>query len=242
MASSVVLNRHLIKKLSWFGTLSTHDKDMLAQLIARRTRSLASGVNIIEEGEQPTAFYLLQEGWSYGYKVLENGRRQIIAFLLPGDVCYLNLFLLKRMDHSIRTITPVVISEVTRREFDGLVANSSSVGQALSREALSSAAIQREWTVNIAQRPALKRVAHLICELFIRLENVGLTNGRSCEFPLTQMDLGDALGLTGIHVNRVLQRLRSLNLLALKGRVLTIPDIQALRQLAGFNSSYLQLT
>jgi CRP-like cAMP-binding protein len=146
------------------------------------------------------------------------------------------------MDHSIGTITRVVISEFTQEVLDDLLARAPGLGRALRWDSLVNSAIQREWTVNIAQRNALERLAHLICELFLRLERVGLTDGYSCEFPLTQVDIADALGLTGIHVNRMLQQLRSLKLLTLKDRTLSIADMEALRRLGGFNPNYLYLS
>ena len=111
----------------------------------------------------------------------------------------------------------------------------------MCREFLVAFAVQREWTVNVAQRSALARVAHLVCELFLRMKRVGLTRGDSCEFPLTQTDVGDALGLTAIHVNRMFQQLRSLDLVAFKERQLTIRDIAALQRIASFNANYLHL-
>jgi CRP-like cAMP-binding protein len=236
------LSQHLIRKLSGFNQPAEHDQMVLAQASARRVRKLAAHATIIEEDQQPNAFYLVREGWVHGYKMLAPGRRQITAFFLPGDVCHFNQFVLRHMDHSIGAITPVVISEFTRESLKDLTARAPGLVQALWWESLVNSSIQREWTVNIAQRGALERVAHLICELFLRLENEGLTTGDSCEFPLTQVDIGDALGLTGIHVNRMLQQLRSLNLLILKDRALSIPDIRALRQLAGFNPNYLHLS
>jgi len=236
------LSQNLVRKLRGFTRLSEHDELVLVQTGARRVRKFAAHTTIIEEDQQPNAFYLVREGWVHGYKMLADGRRQITAFFLPGDICHFNQFVLKHMDHSIGSITPVVISEFTQESLKGLTARAPILVQALWWESLVHSSIQREWTVNIAQRGALERLAHLICELFLRLENVGLTNGDSCEFPLKQVDIADALGLTGIHVNRMLQQLRSLNLLILKDRSLSIPDIGALQQLADFNPNYLHLS
>jgi CRP-like cAMP-binding protein len=235
------VNACLANKLRSFAELSDQEQSALARSTAQRIRNLAAHTPIIEQDEKPSAFYVIQEGWACGYKLQPNGRRQIVGFFLPGDVCYLNMFILGSMDHSIGTITPVVLSEITQRGLEDMTAASPRLAQALQWDSLVNGAIQREWTVNVAQRAALERVAHLICELFLRLQRAGLTNDDSCEFPLTQTDIADALGLTGIHVNRMLQQLRSLQLIVLKERTLTIPSLGALERVAGFNPSYLQL-
>ncbi|GJE44020.1 hypothetical protein AEGHOMDF_3206 [Methylobacterium soli] len=106
---------------------------------------------------------------------------------------------------------------------------------------LVAAAVQQEWTVNLGQRTGLERIGHLLCELFIRLRGVGLTNGNSCILPVTQMDLGDATGLSNVHVNRVLQEMRISGLVVLKGKHLTVPDLEALQRVSLFNVNYLHL-
>jgi CRP-like cAMP-binding protein len=235
------VNSYFVSKLRSFVELSDHDQSILARYAAQRIRNLAAHAPIIEEDQKPSVFYLIQEGWACGFKLQPNGRRQIVGIFLPGDVCYLNMFLLGGMDHSIGTITPVVLSEITQRNLEEITVGSSRLAQALQWDSLANGAIQRQWTVNVAQRGALERVAHLICELFLRLRRAGLTEDESCEFPLTQTDIADALGLTGIHVNRMLQQLRSLQLIVLKERTLTIPNLNALQRAAGFNPNYLQL-
>jgi CRP-like cAMP-binding protein len=236
-----LLSKHLIRRLTGPAELSPNDQEDLDRLGQQRVRYFLQRTSIIEEDERSESFYLIHEGWACGYKALEDGRRQIIAFYLPGDICHLNGFVLGRMDYSIGTITAATISEITQRTYDDLVERKSSIATAICREFLVGFAVQREWTFNIAQRDALARVAHLICELFLRLKRVGLTNGDSCEFPLTQIDLGEALGLTAIHVNRMLQQLRANNLVVFKERQLTIPDIKALQRVAAFNDNYLHL-
>jgi CRP-like cAMP-binding protein len=115
------------------------------------------------------------------------------------------------------------------------------ITQALFWDELVTVAIQREWTLNVGQRTAYERIAHLLCELYLRLRTVGLTDGTSCHFPLTQVDLADATGLTAVHVNRTLQELRRDGLIELQSKTLTIPDLNALRQVALFNDNYLHL-
>ncbi|MBZ9986796.1 Crp/Fnr family transcriptional regulator [Mesorhizobium sp. BH1-1-5] len=235
------MRRPLIRKLEKFTRLSQADKNMLAKIGGQRVRRFSAREDIIHEGEKPEYINLINEGWACRYKTLEDGRRQIIAFFLPGDLCDLNVFILKEMDHSIGAVTPVVISEISRTAFDEMMMGHPRITQALWWESLVAAAIQREWTVNLGQRDALERMAHLLCELFIRLEAAGCTSDSSCEFPLTQTELGDTLGMSTVHVNRTLQELRASNLIVLKDRTLTIPNLKALQSVALFNANYLHL-
>ena len=140
--------------------------------------------------------------------MLEDGRRQIVAFFVPGDFCDMNVYILREMDHSVAAVTPIKIAEIARDDFEELTGTHPRVLQALYWYELVMAAIQREWTLNLGQRTAYERIAHLLCEMFLRLESVGLTRGNSCDFPMTQVDIADASGLTAVHVNRTLQELR----------------------------------
>ncbi len=204
-----------------------------------RVRQVGAREDIIREGERAKDVKLILSGWACRYKSLEDGRRQIIAFFVPGDLCDLNIFILKEMDHSIGTITAVRLAELSRETLDTLTLGHPRITQALWWHTLVTAAIQREWTINLGQRTALERVAHLFCEVFLRLRAVGLTEGQSCELPLTQGELGDATGLSTVHVNRTLQELRGLGQIVLRGKTLTIPDLDLLRTTASFNPNYL---
>lgn len=234
--------KFLPSRLSALTSLTEAEENVLAEFNAQRVRNVTAHRDVIEEGNRPTVLYLVQEGWACGYKRSEDGRRQITAFFLPGDACPLDLLFLDRMGYSIGSITPLVVSEVTRRAFEQLATQSPKLAQAFWREMLLNFSIQQEWMVNIAQRGAFERVAHLICELFLRLRQVGMTDDDGCEWPLTQTDLADALGLTGIHTNRMVQQMRSEGLVVLKDRWLTIPDFKALQQVAGFDPDYLYLS
>ena len=170
-----------------------------------------------------------------------DGRRQIVAFFVPGDFCDLNVYILKEMDHSIGAITRLSVADISREDMDALTAKHPRITQGLWWEALVNAAIQREWTLNIGQRTAYERIAHLLVELYLRLKTVGLTQNGSCDFPLTQTDIADATGLTPVHVNRTLQELRRDDLIELERRRLTIPNLQQLMDAAMFNPNYLHL-
>jgi CRP-like cAMP-binding protein len=229
------------RKLEQFCRLSGEDRSLLSRLSSARVRALGSRADVIREGERPRDIKIFLSGWACRYKQMENGRRQIIAYLLPGDLCDLNIFILGEMDHSIGTITPVTFAEISRDAFQEIPLNFPRVMQALWWESLVNAAVQREWTVNLGQRSAIERVAHLICELFLRLRSVGLTQGNICEWPVTQIELADTTGMTSVHASRTLQELRNQGLVRLRDRHLTIPDLSNLMQLAMFNPNYLHL-
>jgi len=230
----------LTHRLEAFTRLSPDDKEALAKL-SKVARVVPPRRDLIREGEKPKFVHLMVDGWACRYKTLPDGRRQVVAFFVPGDFCDLNVYVLKEMDHSIGAITRLSVADISRDDMDALTTNYPRITQGLWWEALVNAAIQREWTLNIGQRTAYERIAHLLLELFLRLRTVGLTNGISCDLPLTQTDLADATGLTAVHVNRTLQELRRDGLIVLEKRRLTIPGIEALMTAAMFNPNYLHL-
>ncbi|WP_316203559.1 Crp/Fnr family transcriptional regulator [Bradyrhizobium sp. SZCCHNS3051] len=232
---------HLVRKLENFVRLSAADRLMLNRAAAQRVRTFAPRTDIAREGEKPKDVHLILNGWACRYKQLEDGRRQIVSFFLPGDICDLNIFILREMDHSIGTITPVSIADLPREFFDEISAGYPRIATAFWWETLVNAAIQREWTMNLGQRTASERMAHLLCELFFRLRLAGLADDSSCSFPLTQADLAEATGLSKVHVNRTLQELRASNLIVLKGKMLVLPDLEHLMSAGLFNANYLHL-
>lgn len=232
---------HLIRKLEQFVRLSPADQVMLTRAAAERVRNFGPRVDISREGDRPKDVHLIVSGWACRYKQLEDGRRQIVSFFLPGDICDLNIFILREMDHSIGTITPVTIADLSRDFFDEISAGYPRIATAFWWESLVNSAIQREWTMNLGQRTASERMAHLLCEIFFRLRLAGLTRGDGCDFPLTQADLADATGLSKVHVNRTLQELRAAELIGLKGKSLTIPNLGRLMNAGLFNANYLHM-
>ncbi|TPE51644.1 Crp/Fnr family transcriptional regulator [Amaricoccus solimangrovi] len=228
-------------KLQQFTRLSLADRAALERVVAERRRTFLGREDISREGDKPTKIYVMLNGWACRYKFLEDGRRQIVAFFLPGDLCDLNIFILRQMDHSIGALTDVTVAEIGRDSFERLIDDHPRITQALWWEALVTIAIQREWTVNLGQRDALERIAHLLCELYVRLWSAGLATDGHCAFPVTQSDLADATGLSKVHVNRTLQELRQEGLIRLANRQLTILDLDRLKRLAVFDPNYLHL-
>jgi len=231
----------LTRKLEHFVKLSEEERRALDVLASQHVRERRARVDIIGEGEKPDNLKLMLKGWACRYKVMEDGRRQIVDFLVPGDLCDLNIYILREMDHSIGAITPVVYAQISREAFEAATEGRTRLMQALWWDTLVSSAIQREWIANIGQRSALERVAHLLLELFHRMEAVGLTDGDRCAMPITQTELADALGLTAVHINRMVQELRGTGLIELSGKTLTILDRDGLTRTAQFNPHYLHL-
>jgi CRP-like cAMP-binding protein len=231
----------LALRLEAYTKLSQTDRAKIQRVSERNVREIGARRDLTREGDRPKSIFLIREGWAARYKQLPDGRRQVVGFFLPGDICDLHVYILKEMDHSIGAITALKVAEIGRDEFEHLMDESPRVTQALFWDELVSVAIQREWTLNLGQRTAYERLAHLFVELYLRLRAVGLTQGNMCDFPLTQVDIADATGLTAVHVNRTLQELRREGLIELQGRRLTIPDLAALKNVALFNENYLHL-
>ena len=231
----------LTRRLEEYTPLTDADRDELARLCAQTTHTIHSKHDLISEGEAPRAIYIILDGWACHYRALEDGRRQIVDFAIPGDLCDLNLFILDRMDHSIGAITRLKVAEVRRDVFHRVVTNFPNITTALWWVELVSKSIHREWIVNVGQRSARQRIAHLFCEMFLRLESVGLTRGFSCDLPLTQNDIAETTGLTSVHVNRSIQELRREGLIVFERQKLTIPDMLALQDAGLFNPAYLHI-
>jgi CRP-like cAMP-binding protein len=181
---------------------------------------------------------VILEGWGMRYKDLDDGRRQILAFLLPGDVCF-NLPDVP-LSHCICALTTLRYGTIPLRQLEH-GQPSSALARAMWRKQLAASAIQLEWLAN-SGRPAYEATAHLLCELFARAQAAGLAQDNCCEFPVTQFDLACALGLTSVHVNRTLQQLRRDGLIELRARKLCVIDSRGLREAAQFDRTYLQLS
>jgi CRP-like cAMP-binding protein len=184
---------------------------------------------------------VLLAGWAYRFQVSKEGRRNIGPVLLPGDVCDLDGLELDRIDHSVATFTTCRIAEFPRRELAQLCQDNGAIGRAFRMMAMLENALLAEWLVNIFRRPASERVGHFFCELQLRLRNAGLDADEGFDFPLTQMELADVLGLSPVHVNRTLQSLRSEELIDLHGQRVSSSDWRRLRATVGFNARYLHL-
>ena len=227
-------------KLEAFTRLSADDRAAL-QEIARNFRFIDARRDVIAEGDRPRYVHLVLDGWACRYKQLPDGKRQIVAIFVPGDFCDVNVYILKQIDHSMGAITRLKVAMITPEEMNALTAERPRITQALWWHELVTAAVQREWTLNLGQRSAYERLAHLLLELYLRLQTVGRARDGRCDFPLTQNDLADATGLTAVHVNRMLQELRRDGLIELERKQLQILDMQRMMDVSMFNPNYLHL-
>jgi CRP-like cAMP-binding protein len=197
--------------------------------------------DIVREGERPTDCCVVLSGFVCRYKLLADGRRQILGFYIPGDLPDLQSLHLDVMDNGLGTLVTSSVALIPHETIRDLLARRPSLAAALWRNTLIDAAMFREWMIGIGRRSAYQRIAHLLCELQVRLKAVGLANENGYDLPVTQSELGDALGLSTVHVNRVLQDLRSDGLVILRGGSLRIPDWDALQSAGDFDAAYLHL-
>jgi CRP-like cAMP-binding protein len=232
---------YLIRKLERFVRLSAAEKQLLGRLGRTNVRRYSVRQDIVQEGDVPGHVNLMLQGFACRYKSLEDGRRQIVGFFIPGDLCDSRIFILKHMDHSIGTMSNAIVAEIQAAHFVGATDSHPRLARALWWNTLVEEAIAREWIVNVGQRSALERMAHLLCELFVRLQVIGLVDGRSCELPMTQTELSEALGLSTVHTNRTIQALRADGLITLRDRTLVVHDLRRLMDVGLFNPAYLHL-
>ena len=233
------MHRRWIAKLEHGATLDDADRAALAT-VASQTRRYVSGQEVIREGDVPDKVHLVLEGMACRYKLLADGSRQIMALLLPGDMCDIHVAILETMDHGIMSVTNSVIAEIARDQIEFLLAN-PRINRALWWATLVDEAVLREWLVNLGSRPADKRLAHLFCELLVRFRAVGLAQGDSYPLDLTQAELADLLGISAVHANRTMQALREHAGIEFRSGRVTIGDVDRLMALAEFTPNYLHL-
>jgi CRP-like cAMP-binding protein len=228
----------LARKLNTFIPLSTGELQRLAELQAA-SLTVKRGKLLIREGEAGHQAFVLKAGWACSYKDLPSGGRQIISFPIAGDCVGLRSVLLKTADHSSEALTDVVVSSVDGARMLQTFTEFPRLGAAILWAASRDEAMVVEHLVSIGRRSAIERTAHFFMELGERLTLIGVSAEIKFNCPLTQHVLADALGLSAIHVNRVLRQLRELRLLTAQAGTITIHDLRGLKQLSGFHSGYL---
>jgi CRP-like cAMP-binding protein len=231
----------LTMRLEQFTCFDQDERGRLNELLTYPTKTYARGQSIIAEGEKVENIHLVLVGLAARTKILRNGDRQMMAFLVPGDLCDLEVFVLEAMDHSITAMCDTTCVLIPAKVIRELLTESSNLTMALWWSTMVDSAILRERIIDHGSRDARERLAHLFYELLVRYRVVGETTDDTFHFPITQEDLGDAMGMTPVHANRMLQQLRSEGLIELKGKTLTVLDPPGLKKLARFESSYLHL-
>jgi CRP-like cAMP-binding protein len=230
----------LIAKLESIFSLSDEERQALAAL-PMQVQGLRADQDIVRQGDRPSRCCLLLEGFACRYSMTDDGKRQIMSFHIPGEMPDLQSLHLKTMDHSLQTITPCKVGFITHETVRDLCNRYPRIGSALWRETLIDGAIFREWMINIGRREAYARACHLLCEMMTRMRAVGLAEDHTCELPITQGELADALSITVVHANRVLQEIRRDKLISLTKKTLKVLDWEGLTRAGEFDPTYLHL-
>lgn len=231
----------LATKLALFHRLSAEEHSAL-QSLSCRVRKVDAEQVFVQDGTSENHVFVIIQGFAYRYKLLDDGRRQILGFVLPGDLCDTDAGKSVRHDHFVAAMQESEVGMIAVADLAALRAKYPNINKACSLAAMLERSILRQWVMNVGQRNAVQRISHLLCEISIRLKAVGQENADgSINFPLTQAALADTMGLTTVHVNRSLKQLRKDGLIALRSHRLTILDYGRLADLAGFDEDYLQL-
>jgi len=228
----------LIRRLQQLTQIPPAEIECFRELHVARRRVQARQ-DLVSKGADPQGLHVVESGFAARYTWLPNGRRQIVGFILPGDFVGLRSSAYGPARWSIGALTPLEVVFVPRHVLAQLSVRLPFLAEALAHARLVDDDITREWLLNVGARSAVSRLAHLLCELFTRLETVGLTSANGCSLPLRQADLADALALTPVHVNRVLMAMRRKGWLSLYRQRLILADLPALLEIGGFEPEYL---
>lgn len=204
-------------------------------------RQIEPSSYLVREGMHPSRCAFVVSGFCYRQKLTSDGARQILSIEIPGDFIDVQQLFLAESDHNVQALTRAVVAEIDFAALRELALTHPAIGHALWIDALIGGSIFREWIVNVGRRDAHSRVGHLICELAVRLDHINGTTKRSYDLPMTQEQIGDAVGLTPVHVNRVLRSLSQSGLIVRDRRHISILDWDALRDASDFNPRYLHL-
>jgi len=235
---SEAITTALVKRLRTSTDLSEEDIKAI-QALPIRVKEYAAEQTVVRDGQRPTECCLIVDGFCLRSKTITSGRRQILSIHIAGEIPDLMSLYLEVMDHDLMTLTPCTLGFISHQAMRQLYRRQTNVGEIFWRDTLIDAAMFREWIVNVGQRPAPARLANVIVELRERLRAIGKVTGNSFDMPLTQEQIGEALGITGVHANRVIKQMRQDGILELsRGRV-TVFDEFRLMELADFDNRYL---
>jgi len=230
----------LLFRLERLNTLSAADRQRIVDLPLKLVNYPAHR-EIVSYGYSTSRCTVVLDGFLYSHKPVAGSRRQITSFFVPGDIVDLPTLFLPNVDHTIATLGPAVLAFVPHAALKEVLDESSALAQAFWRETLMQAAIFQEWVVNLGRRDAFARLAHIVCELTMRLQSVGLARDLSFSMPWTQIDLADACGISNVHANRIVQELRLRGLLEWDSKRVKIRNWNSLVQLGDFDDDYLKL-
>jgi len=240
MADDPDLACWLVKRLGGYFTLDKEDIAAIARLPATSRRHEA-GQYLLREGDRPKTCAFLLTGFVFRHKIVGDGGRQIVAISVPGDFVDVQNILLDTSDHNIQALTHADVAHVQIEDLVAIAAKRPTIATALWRETLVESSAMREWIANIGRRDARTRTAHLLCELALRCEVMGLGARDTFQLPMTQEQLGDSLGLTSVHVNRTLKTLEDDGLISRTKRLVAVRNWEGLRRAGDFASAYLHI-
>jgi len=230
----------LVEKLALHASLSVEDRLGLLEL-PYDSRSFEAGSYLLREGDRPDRCGMLVSGVAYRHKINSDGHRQIVSMHIAGELYDLQQLHLATADSNVQTLTRCEVATISHDALRRLVTERPSVAHALFATTIVELSMSREWTLNIGRRDARARTAHFLCEFAYRLDRQGLPHGQPYELPMTQEQMGDALGLTSVHINRTIKALVGDGLIGHSKLGVTIPDWGSLVAEAGFNSRYLHM-
>lgn len=230
----------LVNEISLHARLSDADRRAVLDL-PHRIRALDPGSYVVREGDHLQHCCVLVEGYAIRQKVTGAGARQVLALCIPGDAVDLQNTFLEMSDHAVQMLTRGTVADIPRRALQDLVLAHSAVGAGIIQMTLVESSILREWVVNIGRRDARERIAHVLCEFAVRLEQRGLNGTHGFELPMTQEQLADVTGLTPVHVNRVLKALEAEGLINRRRRLIQFADWRALQEVGDFSRGYLHI-
>lgn len=228
----------LVRRIARRSPLSEADGQALKN-VPHNVRRIGPGGHVVRDGDVPEFCAMLLSGFAYRYKITGEGGRQIISLHMAGEFVDLQNMFLGVADTGVQTLTEADVAFVSRSAIEELALTRPSLGRALWVDTLIDASIFREWVVNVGRRDSRARVAHILCEFSLRLESAGLAKDHVYELPMTQEQLADAVGLTSVHVNRVLKQLGEEGLIDRDRRTIRIVDWKRMREAGDFNERYL---
>ncbi len=231
-------NDMMIRKLRVNSAVSDEDATALKTLPSTE-KEVPEETFLVHEGDRPTHCIVMMSGFAFRSKVNEQGKRQILSFHPAGDMPDLHGLLLNRMDHDLVTLSASKVAFIEHKHINRLIEDRPKLAHALWRETVVDASIFREWIVNLGTRDAEGSLAHLLAELRSRLQSVGLAAKDEFAFPITQHELAEALGISTVHINRVIQSLRAKGIVELKRDMITLKDLERLVEIGGFDALYL---
>lgn len=230
----------LYARLGWRDTLTDEEQRALLN-IAEAIKVYPAGTDVVREGDRVTRSTLVVDGFATRYRMMQDGERQITNIHIAGDFVDLHSFLLKIMDHSVGALSDCTMVFFAHDDLREVTSQFPHLTRLLWLSTLLDSAINREWIVGLGRLSAFARLAHLICELYVRLQVVGRAKDNALTIPITQIELGDTLGISSVHVNRVLQEMRERNLVTWRGPRIDILDWNGLVSAAEFDPRYLHL-